>query len=97
MSDLSSRTDLIAEIEAEMTEMGTEAGRRIMAQTVHDALDPDQMTTLVNETTAWMYELLIEAGGQRGDVRIVVDVFRRALIREGKRIAEGVSAEGGRA
>ncbi len=92
-----SHEEACAQVTDSLQRMGETAARRIMGRTVADLLEPDAMTALVNDECAWLKRYFIDHGTSENDAMIAHDIYRAAIIKEGKRIAIGLGTQVGHA
>lgn len=96
-ADTRAPDEQLAHILSWINDMGTDAARRIMGHAVGHELPAAQMTQMVDAACELVRREYLHAGGDAGDAEPIVQSFRGAVIREGRRIAQGLSTEGGRA
>lgn len=87
----------LAYLRGRLSEMGVDASRRIMMNAVALSLDGYQVQILVEECCAHVRAELVAADVHAMLVDDIMLAFELAVVREGKRIATGLSEEGGTA
>lgn len=91
------RAAQIERIQAHFDRVGHEIAHRVMGQCIADFLPVATMQALVDAECNAVRDRLKAAGAAPAEIAVMVDGIRLAIIQEGRRIAEGLSTEGGTA